>query len=495
MSGDVAATYDEIPYPGVALPETHPAHLSTLGWLFGQEPADPETARVLEIGCAAGANLVPMAAQYPRAEFLGIDVSGQQIGAAQHYAQALGVTNATFRTMDLADLGDADGQFDYVIAYGVFSWIDAEHRQALLRLCGERLSERGLAFVSYNTLPGWYNRRSTMDLMRMAAENAPTGAEGIRRARAALELLKAALEEDYSPHEPRRSFRAGRLTDVERLLGTPDGYLVHEFLSPTNEPMFFRDFMAGAHAAGLTYIADAVLASMYPGRFPLHVGMRIADTSRDRLDYEQLMDMLVDRTFRLTILAREAAARPVAFAQERLARCWFRLTGAFEPGDATDVLHGSNGSAIRLADGPLRAAARRLAAEEPAAVHFSDFEGERRAVEAGLFMLLSNGAATVSRYADGWTPRPAARPVALKAARVAAANRLPVVSGRHKAVPLDGFQAAVLELLDGTRTIDDLVRDVRPIIPPEVEQPSDAELRAGIAGAVGHLARHAVLVA
>ena len=53
--------YDSVPYESVPFPDTHPRRLAVLGRIFGLEPADPERCRVLELGCADGGNLIPMA--------------------------------------------------------------------------------------------------------------------------------------------------------------------------------------------------------------------------------------------------------------------------------------------------------------------------------------------------------------------------------------------------------------------------------------------------
>lgn len=53
--------YDEFPYPSAPYPYTHPDRLATLATLFGLETAAIEDSRVLEVGCADGANLIPMA--------------------------------------------------------------------------------------------------------------------------------------------------------------------------------------------------------------------------------------------------------------------------------------------------------------------------------------------------------------------------------------------------------------------------------------------------
>src|SRR5947207_11190578 len=79
MSLDVAASYDAIPYEGRAQPSTHPDTLATVALLYGLTAPPVERCRVLELGCADGGNLVPMAVTLPDAEFVGLDLSPRQI--------------------------------------------------------------------------------------------------------------------------------------------------------------------------------------------------------------------------------------------------------------------------------------------------------------------------------------------------------------------------------------------------------------------------------
>lgn len=75
--------YDEVPYPGLPLPQTHPSQLATLGFLHGLEPAPVERCRVLELGCGDGGNLIPMALDLPESEFVGIDLSAPAIATGR----------------------------------------------------------------------------------------------------------------------------------------------------------------------------------------------------------------------------------------------------------------------------------------------------------------------------------------------------------------------------------------------------------------------------
>jgi tRNA G46 methylase TrmB len=71
----VSDSYDSVPYVSFAHAYTHPDSLCSLGRLFGLSPASPRRCRVLELGCASGGNLIPMAEQLPEAELVGIDRS------------------------------------------------------------------------------------------------------------------------------------------------------------------------------------------------------------------------------------------------------------------------------------------------------------------------------------------------------------------------------------------------------------------------------------
>jgi tRNA G46 methylase TrmB len=74
-SGSPISPYDETPYPAGAYAQSHVRRLGSLGTLFGMAPPDPGNCRVLELGCADGSNLIPMACALPQSTFLGVDAS------------------------------------------------------------------------------------------------------------------------------------------------------------------------------------------------------------------------------------------------------------------------------------------------------------------------------------------------------------------------------------------------------------------------------------
>ena len=74
---------------------------ATIAHFHAMSPALPSAMRVLELGCGRGGNLVPMAAQFPQSDFLGIDLSADSIRQASETAAAFGLRNLAFRQQDI----------------------------------------------------------------------------------------------------------------------------------------------------------------------------------------------------------------------------------------------------------------------------------------------------------------------------------------------------------------------------------------------------------
>ena len=146
--------YDRVPYPGYPYAQTDPDRLATLATLFGLEPPALETCRVLELGCGDAANLVSLAVSYPDASFLGVDAAQGAVARARALVAALGLTNVALEAGALERMQPSPGGFDYVIAHGVYSWVAPPVRDRLLALCRSALSAHGVAYVSYDALPG-----------------------------------------------------------------------------------------------------------------------------------------------------------------------------------------------------------------------------------------------------------------------------------------------------------------------------------------------------
>src|SRR5689334_23713604 len=117
--------YDEIPYTSFPHSPSHPDQLATVAFLHGLDPPAVANCRALELGCGTGTNLLGMAYGLPHARLVGIDLAHSAIEQARREVRALGLSNVEFHAADVRDMSARGlGEFDYVIAHGLYAWID-----------------------------------------------------------------------------------------------------------------------------------------------------------------------------------------------------------------------------------------------------------------------------------------------------------------------------------------------------------------------------------
>jgi len=107
-------SYDVVPYTGTPVIDSYFDRLATIATLFGMNPPDVSRARVLDIGCASGTNLIPMAAELPDGSFLGIDQSERKVADGHATIEVAGLKNIALRQVDILDAGPDLGTVDYI---------------------------------------------------------------------------------------------------------------------------------------------------------------------------------------------------------------------------------------------------------------------------------------------------------------------------------------------------------------------------------------------
>lgn len=459
----VAEQYNKVPYQSHPFPLTQPARIGALARLFGLEPPDVEKARVLEIGCASGGNIIPLAARFPDASFTGVDLSDVQITAGKERAKSAGLSNIELKNISVTDFDAPAASFDYVICHGVFSWVTESVRDAIFARVGKLLSPDGVAYISYNVLPGWRMRMAIRDAMTLHAGEDEDPALRISRARWMLNFL---AQRTSSNTLWGHLFR----NEAAFLSQFPEDYIFHEFLEDTNEPMMFSTFAQGARKHGLAYLGDAELASMIPENIDEATATSLREMcSGKALPLEQYMDIVTGRTFRQSLLIRESREAKISrqIEADRLRGLHILCSGTLRQTEATpqSVLFAeASGRHIRSGSAVVVEALNKMIARFPASVTIESLvEGQsdeaRLQIEDALIKMLRVGLLGVSLSPVKATPVVSERPHAFALARRDAAMGPSVVNARHEACKVGLVAQTILPDLDGQKERSTL-RDV-----------------------------------
>ncbi|MCA9246289.1 MAG: methyltransferase regulatory domain-containing protein [Planctomycetales bacterium] len=495
--------YDRMPYPGIADPEAHPRQLEALATFFGMQPQSLSSARVLEIGCASGKHLLPMALDYPQAQFVGVDLSGEQIQAARAVAERLELSNVEFRHNNLLEIDACWGEFDYILCPGVFSWVPPELQAKILEISRRNLAPQGVAIVSYNTYPGWHFYRVARDAMRYHALQFQEPQRQVSEARGALQFF-AANSPETTMHGRLYRNRAGFLGRAA------DSYLYHDYLVHDNWPLYFHEFIERAESNDLQLVSEADYARMTSAFYPPGAREELAKLSL--VHREQVLDFLRNQSYRKTILCRRDVALDRQVDLEGFGR--FQLTLAQIPEPQDFDLSSEEPLEFRSALGSFRtaspfgkAALRCLIDCFPHAIAFDDLfqrtrdvlpkhvqpqthggKTPRDVLALSMVAMMNAGLLRVYLHAPRIAASVSDRPQVSPLARIELEQGDAVTNQRHDVLRLDDFAMGVVRLLDGSRDIERLLREAPPAANQEVD-------RDAMCSALEKLYRLAMLVA
>ena len=483
--------YGAIGYAAQSNALSHPDRLATAAALFGLAPPSVATARVLEIGCSDGANLLPMAAGLPDATFVGCDLSPEAIAIARGAVAATRLENIAFIEGDLCALPEALDRFDFVIAHGVYSWVPAPVRDALLALGAKCLSPNGLMFVSYNVYPGCHVRRAVWDALRFHVRNLETARERLDAARSlASGLAQPGRTQNETDALLRREFA--------RVAAVTDSALFHDDLALPNEPVWFHEFAAHARSRGLAYVTEAKL--FQSSALGLAPAMHAFLAGADRVEREQYLDFAVCRRFRQSVLARAEGASVLAWTPERAltmhAAASHSLLRAVEKN--TPLLNPTRPALDAAHAATLRRVLDRLLEIAPRSLPVTDLQAR-----FGGSMSAPSFAATIADacvadelllhvHPPRLSETPGERPLASAVARWQAARGATVTNLEHEPLQIvETPPRALLSLLDGKRDAPALDAAVGPAL--AIDEP--AARRRRIDQYVRQFARLGLLIA
>jgi SAM-dependent methyltransferase len=293
--------------------ELNPAMLRATAALAGCPPPAGDDFDYCELGSGLGDTIATLAAAYPRARFVGIDINPEHIAAARSLASRGALENVRFLERDFEDLAADDlPRFDYVCAHGLLTWIAPEKRASLFTRAAAWLEPGGVLYLGYNALPGW----AAVEPLRRLMLDASANVEGGRAARAHHALAAAKLLCDANATYFVANPSAKDILATTIGLGLP--YAAHEFFNPHWHPMYFADVAEEAAKRDLRFV----------GQLPLYLNYRdlaIAPALReafrvvsDRRAWEHLRAFATNEFFRRDVYVKGAVAHAENTTQEYL---------------------------------------------------------------------------------------------------------------------------------------------------------------------------------
>jgi SAM-dependent methyltransferase len=447
----LADRYDEIPYEALPHQATHPGRLSTVALLSGHPAPGVERCSVLEVGCNDGANLIPMAVSLPAARFVGCDLSSPAVDAGRRTIDALGLANITLAEGDLAALAPEHGEFDFIVAHGVYSWVPPDVRDALFALAARRLAPNGILYVSYNVLPGCRVRQAAWDVLHHHVDHI---GNAHARLEAARELARLIADGGTAAHASDQALRA----EFQAIAQHNDSEVAHDDLAVPNDPVFFRTFVEHAARHGLRYLAEADVQTT--GDAGISDAAKAHLSALDPLGREQHLDFIRLRRFRQSLLVRSAAPTDTTRQGQRLramhVSASMALTGAAAAGGvhklarSLDPAAGGGGTVRKLLDV--------LVANQPATLAIASLDAElhlaplSRPLEAILADAYLSGVVDLHVQPPPLTIRAVDQPAASALARLQARTQDNVTTLLHTQVRIADMNALrLLPLVDGTR--------------------------------------------
>lgn len=525
-------SYDEVPYPANPFAKTHPDRLHAVGRLFGMTPALPDECRVLEIGCGIGGNLIPMADQMPGSTFVGIDYSEKQISRGKSIVSSVDLSNIDLRHKNVMDVGSDIGMFDYIICHGVFSWVSDDVREKILQVCRTQLNPQGIAYISYNTFPGWHMRGMIRDMMMFHVRELKEPGKSVEQARALLTFLSQSVQGEDSAYAKLLK------SELELLSQQSDSYLFHEHLEAHNVPLYFYQFVERANRANLQYLGDTLLSSMWVGNFPGEVTETLNRVAPDLYRQEQYSDFIRNRTFRQSLLCHNDVSinrnlGPNAFPGSYLSGFFTEKRAekqgtSEEPEGQASFVNPSTKRTITTVDPALKSAISIISERWPSSVLFEDLVGEiqkqeetkeegsrlhpdviRQSLQGNLVQLLVSGMVNLKYVQDRFTTDLSETPAVSKFARFQATEGHQLTNQRHEVITVDHFLRLLCQQLDGETSRPTLVTSAQKMAAEgkvrirsqndesdsEEVAPSSEALEEAIDGCLQTLSKHAFIIA
>lgn len=337
-----------------------------------------------------------------------------------------------------------------------------------------------MAYISYNTYPGWRMRSIVRDMMQYHACKFDNPSQRVTQARSMIAQFAQTggkLDEPY-----------WRLLMREMaIIGSKekqDYYIAHDYMEEQNAPCYFHEFAARAANEGLQYVGEANPFSRPAlAHFAREALMAIEAVSADMLEQEQYLDFVCNRAFRASVLCHADLKLNWDFDPQRLVS--LHVSSPAKPQEtnpdvrsATNMSFRSpNGMTTTTSEPVVKGLLLTLAKCWPASMPFRELiaaaaslaSGKPRAIETGIddelgakavMQILQLYAITqidLSICPTACITSPPQKPRATALARLQAADSNVVTNLRHEWTRVSDLGRRIIPMLDGQHDKNQIV--------------------------------------
>jgi SAM-dependent methyltransferase len=268
----------------------------------GHVPTMHDDFVYVEIGCGNALALCINAAANPKAKFIGIDFMPEYIERAQKIVDRMGLKNVELVEADItapvgisktriASIPDAD----FIFAHGFIAWVTPEVRTAAYEFIGNTLKPGGIAFTSYDSLPGSEHRKIIHHLAMSYKDTVEDATERVQTAFNFINFL-------YQNKSAFTSQNESVVKDLIGAVGNPEA-AAHLFGNETYSPLWFADVNKEMNIQGLFFCGSTTAANNNPSLVVPENALK-GLTFPDVESLEFVKDMFANMEFRSDLYIR-----------------------------------------------------------------------------------------------------------------------------------------------------------------------------------------------
>lgn len=255
-----------------------------------------------ELGCGHGYTTALLAASNPDGKFWGVDFNPAHVAGANKLKANAGIANVTYLEKSFAELTSVPDlpAFDFIALHGVWSWINAANRDAIMAFIYAKLKPGGVVYNSYNTLPGWSSLAPVRQLL-------------VESQRHKTEINAAAVDDALALAQKLSDLKAGYFQAnpagtkiIEQLAKGSRNYLLHEYFNRDWVPFYFSDVAGDLKSAKLSFTCSSDIVEQMDQLCLTAEAQAVLKEQNDPIARETIRDFFRNTRFRRDLFSRGA---------------------------------------------------------------------------------------------------------------------------------------------------------------------------------------------